>query len=126
HLAIIVSDLERSVAFYENVIGLKQIKNGTGLDHSRWFDLGHGTSLHVIQSDRVEEIELNKLVHLSLTVRNLGDFIDVMRKDHPAVPFENWPGQPDTTNVRPDGITQIYFQDPDGYWIEVNDAMAFR
>jgi len=21
---------------------------------------------------------------------------------------------------RPDGIKQIYFQDPDGYWIEVN------
>jgi len=23
--------------------------------------------------------------------------------------------------LRPDGIQQIYFQDPDGYWIEVND-----
>jgi catechol 2,3-dioxygenase-like lactoylglutathione lyase family enzyme len=24
--------------------------------------------------------------------------------------------------TRPDGIKQIYFQDPDGYWIEVNDS----
>jgi lactoylglutathione lyase len=24
--------------------------------------------------------------------------------------------------VRPDGITQIYFQDPDGHWVEINDA----
>jgi catechol 2,3-dioxygenase-like lactoylglutathione lyase family enzyme len=23
-------------------------------------------------------------------------------------------------NIRPDGITQVFFQDPDGYWIEVN------
>jgi hypothetical protein len=37
------------------------------------------------------------------------------------VPFENWPGEAGTTNSRPDGIKQIYLQDPDGYWIEVND-----
>ena len=24
--------------------------------------------------------------------------------------------------TRPDGVHQIWFQDPDGYWIEVNDA----
>jgi catechol-2,3-dioxygenase len=23
--------------------------------------------------------------------------------------------------VRPDGVKQIYFQDPEGYWIEIND-----
>jgi lactoylglutathione lyase len=25
---------------------------------------------------------------------------------------------------RPDGIRQIYFQDPDGHWLEINDANA--
>src|SRR5215475_6853203 len=25
------------------------------------------------------------------------------------------------TSVRPDGVHQLYFQDPDGYWIEIND-----
>jgi lactoylglutathione lyase len=24
--------------------------------------------------------------------------------------------------TRRDGVKQVYFQDPDGYWIEVNDA----
>ncbi|RYF13836.1 MAG: VOC family protein, partial [Flavobacteriales bacterium] len=24
--------------------------------------------------------------------------------------------------LRPDGIHQLYLQDPDGHWIEVNDA----
>lgn len=37
------------------------------------------------------------------------------------VKFENWPGEANTTNTRPDGIKQIYLQDPDGYWIEIND-----
>ena len=26
-----------------------------------------------------------------------------------------------TPQVRPDKVQQIYLQDPDGYWIEVND-----
>ena len=36
--------------------------------------------------------------------------------------FETWTGVPLETNDRPDGVKQVYFQDPDGYWIEVNDG----
>lgn len=25
--------------------------------------------------------------------------------------------------TRPDGVQQIFVQDPDGYWIEINDAL---
>jgi catechol 2,3-dioxygenase-like lactoylglutathione lyase family enzyme len=35
--------------------------------------------------------------------------------------FGNFPGITNTITTRPDGIKQIYFKDPDGYWIEVND-----
>ena len=31
-------------------------------------------------------------------------------------------GTPGAITLRPDGIQQIYFRDPDGYWIEMNDA----
>jgi len=24
--------------------------------------------------------------------------------------------------TRPDGVHQIWFQDPDGYWLEINDV----
>ena len=54
----------------------------------------------------------------------LGNFIEAISAA--GIAYENWPGTSDTTNVRPDGVTQIYFQDPDGYWIEVNDAVNFR
>jgi catechol 2,3-dioxygenase-like lactoylglutathione lyase family enzyme len=37
------------------------------------------------------------------------------------VEFEDWPGNKNKINIRPDGIKQIYVQDPDGYWIEIND-----
>ena len=38
------------------------------------------------------------------------------------IPFENGKGEKNTITNRPDGVKQIYFQDPDGYWIEVNDS----
>jgi lactoylglutathione lyase len=27
-----------------------------------------------------------------------------------------------TTTTRVDGVQQIWLQDPDGYWVEINDA----
>ena len=39
-----------------------------------------------------------------------------------AVLYEDLAGKPQTVQVRVDGVKQIYFKDPDGYWIEVNDA----
>ena len=38
------------------------------------------------------------------------------------IPYSDWPGAAHTVNHRDDGVRQIYFQDPDGYWIEINDA----
>ena len=38
------------------------------------------------------------------------------------VTYSDWPGTPNTINIRADGIKQIFFQDPDGYWIEVNNV----
>lgn len=124
HYAVIVSDLDRSAEFYQDVVGLEEVFDATEKEHIRWFSLGNGTSLHVIQSDEYSQVKVHKPVHLSLAVNDLGDFIEAISEA--GVPYENWPGTADTTNVRPDGVTQIYFQDPDGYWIEVNDAVNFR
>ncbi|MBL7764406.1 MAG: VOC family protein, partial [Chitinophagaceae bacterium] len=38
------------------------------------------------------------------------------------IPFESWTGEKNTWTNRVDGVKQIYFTDPDGYWIEINDA----
>ncbi|HZV69551.1 MAG TPA: hypothetical protein VFG10_08405 [Saprospiraceae bacterium] len=36
------------------------------------------------------------------------------------ITYSDWPGVKHKVNIRADGIKQIFFQDPDGYWIEVN------
>jgi hypothetical protein len=39
--------------------------------------------------------------------------------------FFSWQGAPMQTNERSDGVSQVYFKDLDGYWIEeVNDRRA--
>ncbi len=121
HYAINVADLQTSVEFYENVMGLKQITNQTQNSNIRWFGIGKDLELHVIEAD-TDNLRLQKGVHLSLTLKNLTAFIDHLNELE--VQFENWPGEQNTTNSRPDGVKQIYLQDPDGYWIEVNDAKA--
>lgn len=123
HYAINVADLQTSVNFYEEVMQLNQIKNQTLKDHIRWFEIGKHLELHVIQGD-TEHIKVPKGVHLSLTLSNLDEFI--YHLDSKKIHYENWPGEAKTINLRPDGIKQIYLQDPDGYWIEVNDASAFQ
>lgn len=117
HDAIPVSDLEVSAEFYKNILGLKEIPNGGLPDHIRWFQLSDRTQLHIIESK--ETIQKKKGVHMAVSTDLLHAFMEHLRNNN--VHFENWPGDAGTTNTRPDGIKQIYFQDPDGYWIEVND-----
>lgn len=124
HFAIIVADLNRAADFYQDIVGLQEIYNATGLSHIRWFSLGGQLSLHIIESEDAATLKRHKSVHLALTVADLAAFMDRMRVA--GHHFENWQGVADTTNLRPDKVAQIYFRDPDGYWIEVNDAAAFR
>jgi lactoylglutathione lyase len=52
-------------------------------------------------------------------VPSVPDFVERLKQSNIA--WEDWPGGKGTITTRPDGVKQIYFQDPDGYWIEVND-----
>jgi catechol 2,3-dioxygenase-like lactoylglutathione lyase family enzyme len=118
HYAIRVADLEASTKFYTDVLALKVIDNPTGNPDIRWFSLGDGLALHVIQGD-VSKLSLNKSVHLALAMTALDSFIASLKTKN--IPYSDWPGTNDAVSIRPDGVRQIYIQDPDGYWIEIND-----
>lgn len=117
HYAILVKDLDQSATFYMEVLGLKEIEDKTELPHIRWFSMGGNTELHVIEKKEYS-LPDEKGIHFALKVNDLNAFIKKL-KDH-KVPFKNWFGLPGKTNTRPDGIRQVYFTDPSGYWIEVN------
>ena len=119
HLALSVKDLNLSVNFYKNVLHLKEIENRTKNEGIRWLSLDEGKELHII-STTPGEVKITKAVHLALTSPRFHDFVKELEAK--KIPFTDWPGTPGKVHVRPDGILQIYLQDPDGYWIEVNSV----
>ncbi len=119
HLALSVTDLNRAAEFYKDILGLEEITNRTAIEGIRWFSLEDGKELHLI-SVLKEPVTINKAVHLALTTDDFDGMIRVLTAHH--IPYSDWPGQAGKVNVRSDGILQIYFQDPDGYWIEVNSV----
>lgn len=119
HVAISVTDLEESEEFYRDVIGLRQIPEPFGVGRHAWFDIGHG-ELHVIRAAE-ERTEHPRTNHLCFSVSNMDAFIE--RIASYGIEFTDAAGNVGQINHRPDGVQQIYITDPDGYWIEINDAM---
>lgn len=118
HIALYVIDLQKSTAFYKDVmqfkLGTEPFKDGK---HS-WFDVGSHSKLHLIQgAAEVKEHDINS--HFAYHVKVLKQFTDHLDKMN--IRYGNWKGHSKEPTLRPDGVKQVYFQDPDNYWIEVND-----
>ena len=121
HIAQYVHDLSASARFYQEIIGLDSVPEPFHDGRHAWFRIGPKTTLHLISGAGAPEPR-EKNTHLCFTVTNLDLFIARLIKA--KIPFEDWPGKPNAFNTRVDGVRQIYFRDPDGYWIEVNDEAA--
>ena len=119
HLALSVENIDRSADFYKNVLNLTEITNRAELEGIRWFSFGEGKELHLI-SILQEPVTINKAVHYALTTADFEGFAEKL--DKMKIKYSDWPGTPQKINMRADGIKQIYFQDPDGYWIEVDSV----
>jgi catechol 2,3-dioxygenase-like lactoylglutathione lyase family enzyme len=121
HVALSVQDVDQSADFYRSIFGLREITNRTEVEGIRWFSLGEGKELHLISALK-EPVSLNKAVHFALTTSMLDDFIENLRQSE--VRFSNWAGEAQMVTTRADDTRQVYLQDPDGYWIEVNSTAS--
>ncbi len=118
HIAIAVQDVDASVAFYQKVFQLEEIENTASVSETRWLVFADGRQLHLIPRPGAE-IKIIKAVHLALSTEDVPAF--VAHLNNLGVEFSDWIGSPEKNYVRNDGVYQFYFQDPDGYWIEVNN-----
>ena len=118
HIALSVKDVDESVQFYQKVLQLDEIENTASDSKTRWLSLNEGKQLHLIPRP-YSEIKINKALHFALSTSDLDALISNLERL--KIEFSDWKDIPNKIFVRKDGIKQIYFQDPNGYWIEINN-----
>ncbi len=120
HIALSVQDVDESIEFYQKVLQLEEIKNTASNSKTRWLSFSDGKQLHLIPRPN-SEIKINKAVHFALATPEFNSFI--MHLQELKIDYSDWLGTPNKDYIRKDGIRQAYFQDPNGYWIEINDGV---
>ncbi|WPV64913.1 VOC family protein [Chitinophaga sp. LS1] len=118
HIAVYVYDLEKTTAFYRDVLQIDTIPEPFHDGKHSWFRIGEHSQMHLIRGAAAVTTH-DKNGHLCFSVPSMAAFIDRLHAN--KVPFESWQGVKDVANKRVDGVQQVYFKDPEGNWIEVND-----
>ncbi|WP_075288939.1 VOC family protein [Pararhizobium arenae] len=117
HFALLVRNVARSTAFYRDVMGFSPIER-TGSHGVQWLEIGGGDAIHLIQND-FGATHVTKDTHVAVSTADFDAF--VAHLNALGIAFTDWPGNPGKIGVHRNGFRQIYVQDPDGYWIEIND-----
>jgi len=118
HIALLVRDLDESAAFYTGIPGIAEIPNPMGGTHIRWFEFGGNQRFHM-QAGDLSRTHVEKNTHFAFSA----DDLDAVLADLKAKGYawSDMKGTPGAINVRPDGMRAVFLQDPNGYWIEIND-----
>ncbi len=118
HVTIVVSDLERSRAFYVDGLGMQQVdRPGFSFD-GRWFQAGE-TQIHLIlehdQSGPAgrnsEQTQSSRAHHFAFQVEDAK--AAELRLEELGYEFVS------RTKSRPDGAAQVFVRDPDGHIVEL-------
>ncbi|RDY62066.1 hypothetical protein DX873_06430 [Flagellimonas nanhaiensis] len=119
HYSLTVTKLGETGDFYQKIFGLTEIPHPDRAPGFRWFQIRGNSQLHLIQKE-VADFTRNKSVHLCVSTQNLQSFIEHLKSNN--IDFYDWPGNKNSITDRSDGVKQIYIQDPEGYWVEINTA----
>ncbi len=111
HVAIHVEDVDRSVAFYRDMLDLEPIPRPAFSFPGAWFRLGTHQELHIIGERQGPTIDAgHRANHFALLIDSMEDAEAELRAK--GVVYR--PRQ-----TRPDGASQIFLLDPDGHCIEL-------
>lgn len=113
HVAINIVDLDVSIAFYRDVLGLEEIERPDFDFPGAWFRLGTDQELHLIgrSVDPINVVPSER--HMAFRVKDIAATQAELKEK--GVDF-NGPKH------RPDGVPQIFLVDPDGHVIELTQT----
>jgi lactoylglutathione lyase len=115
HVALHVADVEVSVRFYRDVLGLEPLPRPAFTFPGAWFRLGTVQELHLLgeRSDLV--YSHSRGTHFALNTTDIDGWETYLTEKN--IQFR--PPKP-----RPDGLRQLFVVDPDGYWIELVEGLC--
>jgi lactoylglutathione lyase len=119
HTAIYVMDIKATNFFYLNIIGLDTIAEPFHDGKHAWYKTGDGIAMHVIQGATAKK-DYYKNQHTCFSVPSIEGFVERLKKNN--ISWEDRDGAKNAITTRVDGVKQLWLQDPDGYWIEINNA----
>lgn len=109
HVALHVHDLEVSMQFYSEVVGLPQLPRPAFEFPGAWYALGN-QELHLIYDPNLDPV-FRRHHHFALLV----DDAFAAKAELESKGVREFKGP----SPRPDGPMQLFFYDPDGYMIEM-------
>jgi lactoylglutathione lyase len=118
HIALLVRDLNESAAFYAALPGIREVPNPMGGTQFRWFEYGLGQRFH-LQGGDISTTHVEKPTHFAFSADDFDAALAAIKMA--GLGFSDFKGTPGAINVRQDGMRAIFLQDPNGYWIEIND-----
>jgi lactoylglutathione lyase len=120
HVTLLVADVDRSADFYLKILMLTEFETPWGkTPMGRMFSIGTAGELHLAKGERNGNKPVTQ-VHYAFRVKEFDEYLKFL--DENGVKYGDFEGTPGVFQTRPDGVRQVYFQDPDGYWIEVNSG----
>lgn len=124
HIALTVTDVERSRRFYREILSINEIPRPPFGFPGAWFQVGDSQELHLIVHDRstFREKPLDtRDVHFAVRVPNYHAAVQFLRSK--GYKEDADPNDPMRMIVQPHptaGYPQIYICDPDWHVIEIN------
>jgi catechol 2,3-dioxygenase-like lactoylglutathione lyase family enzyme len=118
HMSLQVRSLSGSAKFYQEALLLPEIECGAAKANIRWFGLGDGQSVHLIEGEFGNTF-VKRSTHFCISSDDFDGMVRHLRDRR--VTFCNADGEEGKLHTRADGVRSVYLQDPDGYWLEINE-----